>query len=306
MASIVMAYSSAHAPMMSANPESAQADMADRFFAGLREAEARAHAQKPDAVVMVSGEHFTNFFLDNLPQVSVGLGESHLGPVEKWLGIDRVQVPGEPGLAEAILAGTIERGHMPGLSHDLTVDHGFMTVYHSLSPNASLPLVPVIMNCTYEPLMTLRHCWNFGVALGQAIRAYDDVDRVLLVGAGGPSHFVGEPRVGDIDVEFDLWFLRNLELGCPSDLLDIGNAELMLAGNGTGEIRAWVTVAGAMSVEAGGVPTTTTAVAYEPIHEWINGMGVAVHEVNDRIISPAQSIFGAGGQWADSRFGVVS
>ncbi|GAA1721470.1 hypothetical protein [Propioniferax innocua] len=302
MADIVMAYSSAHAPMMSANPESAQPEMAERFFAGLHEAESRALALEPQAVVMVSGEHFTNFFLDNLPQVSVGLGETHLGPVEKWLGIDRVQVPGAPELAEHILAGTIARGHMPGLSHDLTVDHGFMTVYHSLSPDASLPLVPMIMNCTYEPLMTLRHCWNFGIALGQAIRAHDGLERVLLVGAGGPSHFVGEPRVGDIDIDFDLWFLRRLEQGCPPDLLDIGNEELMLAGNGTGEIRAWVTVAGAMSPEAGAPPITTTAVAYEPIHEWINGMGVAVHEVDGTIgDGPATSIFSADGRQGGTR-----
>lgn len=299
MAEIVMAYSSAHAPMMSANPESAPPDMAARFFGALAETKRRAEALDPQAVVIVSGEHFTNFFLDNLPQVSVGVGESHLGPVERWLGIDRVEVPGSPDLAQEILAGTIARGHMPGLSHRLTVDHGFMTVYNQLSPDASLPLVPIIMNCTYLPLMTLQHCWNFGVSLGQAIRNFTGLERVLLVGAGGPSHFVGEPRVGDIDVDFDLWFLRMLEQGCPPELLDIGNDELLLAGNGTGEIRAWVTVAGAMSQAAGAPETTTTALAYEPIYEWINGMGVAIHEIAGSA-EPTRSIFAPGGQYAEA------
>ncbi|WP_026927276.1 hypothetical protein [Granulicoccus phenolivorans] len=299
MADIVMAYSTAHAPMMSANPASAPDDMAARFFGALDVASAKAAALDPQAVVMVSGEHFSNFFIDNLPQVSVGVGETHLGPVEKWLGIDRVIVPGSPDLGQAILGGLIERQHMPGLSFKLTVDHGFMTVYNRLSPQSTLPLIPMIMNCTFPPLMTLRHCWNFGVSLGQAIRAFTGLERVLLVGAGGPSHFVGEPRVGDIDIDFDLWFLRMMEADCPDELLDIPNDELMLAGNGTGEIRAWVTVAGAMSPAAGGPPTKTTALAYEPIYEWINGMGVALHEVVGSAgpATPA-SIFAPGGQYA--------
>ena len=53
-----------------------------------------------------------------------------------------------------------------------------------------------------------------------------------------------------------------------SELLDIPNDELMEAGNGTGEVRAWAAVAGAMRGQAG------TVLSYEPIHEWINGMAV--------------------------------
>ena len=44
------------------------------------------------------------------------------------------------------------------------------------------------------------------------------------------------------------------------------------SGNGTGEVRAWVAVAGALK------GAKTTALAYEPIYEWINGMGVVIHE----------------------------
>ena len=272
MADIVTAFSSAHAPMMSADPGSAPKDMADRFFGALRQVEQRVTDSGAQALVMLSGEHFTNFFLDNLPQISVGLGVSHLGPVEKWLGIERVEVPGEPGLAHAILAGTMERGYQPALSHRLVIDHGFMTVYDKISPDATLKLVPIIMNCTTPPLMTLRQCYDFGVALGEAIRGYDGLQKVALCGAGALSHFVGEPRVGDIDEDFDRWFLRMLEQDCPDELLDIGNDELMLAGNGTGEVRAWVAVAGAMR------GAETRATAYEPIYEWINGMGVVTHE----------------------------
>lgn len=273
MAEIVMGFSSAHAPMMSADPKSAPADAAERFFGALQRVQDLVLSSGAQALVMLSGEHFTNFFLDNLPQISIGVGTSNLGPVEKWLGIDRVEVPGSPDLATAILAGTIERGFTPSLSHRLVIDHGFMTVYNEIAPKADLPLVPVVMNCTTPPLMTLQHCWDFGVAVGESIRAFDGLDKVAICGSGGLSHFVGEPRVGDIDEEFDRWFLRMLEADSPRELLDIGNDELMQAGNGTGEVRAWVSAAGAMA------GSKTTALAYEPIYEWINGMGVVLHEV---------------------------
>jgi hypothetical protein len=59
---------------------------------------------------MMSGEHFSNFFYDNLPQIVIGLGEGHVGPREKWLKVPEVLVPGEPGLASHLLAETIAAG----------------------------------------------------------------------------------------------------------------------------------------------------------------------------------------------------
>jgi hypothetical protein len=272
MADLVMAYSASHAPMMAADRESAPPDKAERFFGALDTVRERARAADVQAVVMISGEHFTNFFLKNLPQIAIGLGEGHQGPLEKWLKIPKTIVPGHPGLAMHLMEQTVAAGYQPALSYEMKADHGFMTVYYELDPTMQLPMVPIILNCTTPPLMTLRQSYDFGVALGDAIRSYEGLERVALVGGGGLSHFVGEPRVGDIDEEFDRWFLRQLEKDDLGDLLDVPNDELMEAGNGTGEVRAWVAVAGAMR---GG---KTTALAYEPIYEWINGMGVVLHE----------------------------
>ena len=69
MADIVMAYSASHAPMMAADRESAPREQADRFFGALQHVRERATKAEVEAVVMLSGEHFTNFFLDNLPQI---------------------------------------------------------------------------------------------------------------------------------------------------------------------------------------------------------------------------------------------
>jgi aromatic ring-opening dioxygenase catalytic subunit (LigB family) len=272
MADLVMAYCASHAPMMTADRESAPKEQGENFFGALETVRNRAKETGVQAVVMISGEHFTNFFLTNLPQIAIGLGDGHQGPLEKWLNIPKTIVPGHPDLAKHLLEETVAAGFQPALSYKLKADHGFMTVYYELDHDMQLPMVPIILNCTTPPLMTLRQSFDFGVALGDAIRSYTGLERVGLVGGGGLSHFVGEPRVGDIDEQFDRWFLKQLESGDLSELFDMPNEELAEAGNGTGEVRAWVAVAGA----ARGMRART--LAYEPIYPWINGMGVTIFE----------------------------
>ena len=42
----------------------------------------------------------------------------------------------------------------------VVLDHGFMTGYHELDPEMELPVVPIVLNCTVPPLMTLRQTVN--------------------------------------------------------------------------------------------------------------------------------------------------
>jgi hypothetical protein len=80
MAEIALAYCSSHAPMMAAARDSAPADQADRFFAALGRIRDEARRADVQACVVFSNEHFTNFFLENFPQICVGLGERNWGP----------------------------------------------------------------------------------------------------------------------------------------------------------------------------------------------------------------------------------
>jgi len=96
-----MAYSASHAPMMSADKESAPPDQAERFFGALAKVADQSAATRPQAIVFMTGEHFTNFFLQNLPQIAIGLGEGHQGPLEKWLKIPKTIVPGQSRVGRA-------------------------------------------------------------------------------------------------------------------------------------------------------------------------------------------------------------
>ena len=48
-----------------------------------------------------------------------------------------------------------------------------MTVYYELDQTMELPIVPIMLNCTTPPLMTLRQCYEFGKAWVTRIRSYD-------------------------------------------------------------------------------------------------------------------------------------
>lgn len=270
MAELIGVVASAHAPMMNAAPDAAPPAQRAAFFEGWSALRASIQAQQPDVVVIVSNEHFTNFFLDGFPATCIGLGEYHEGPVEPWLGIPRSRVVGHPELARHLLDRCILNGHEPAFSHRLALDHGIVTVHRQLDPPGTLPLVPVIQNCAVAPMPTLRRCYELGIVLGAAIRSWASDERVLLMGAGGLSHSVGTPEVGDIDEEFDRWFLGCLERGDIEAVLDVPDDELALAGNGAHEIRSWLTAAGAAA------PARARTLVYEPIRPWITGMGVAV------------------------------
>ncbi len=274
MAEIVLAYCSSHAPMMSSQREAASEEQRKYFFGALDFFKQEAVDRGVQAVVVLSNEHYTNFFLENFPQYCIGLGEKNWGPTEEWLPIDKVWIPGHPGLANHIAQYTLDHGFDPAFSHLLELDHGIMTVYFELDNDMKLPLVPIVQNCAVPPLVPVRRAYEFGKALGDAIRSYDGLERVAVVGAGGLSHWIGNPRVGDINEEFDRWFLEVLESGDLEQVLDMPNEEIELAGNGNHVMRSWLAVAGAVSA----TQPKATKLAYEAVYPWITGMAVAQWE----------------------------
>lgn len=274
MADLVLAACASHAPMMASARDAAPAHQRKAFFSAMEHLREEIEARRVTTMIVVSNEHFTNFFLECFPQLCVGVGEVNTGPAEPWLGIPQGPVLGNPDLALQLTTALLGVGFDPAFSHRLDMDHGIMTVYQELDPARNARLVPIVQNCAVKPMSPLSRSWELGMALRQAIEEYPGEERVALIGAGGLSHWVGVPRVGDIDEDFDRWFLAHLEGGTVPTILDLSDSEIDLAGNGAHEIRSWVAVAAAAS------PTHASVLAYEPIAEWITGMGVVEFALN--------------------------
>jgi 2,3-dihydroxyphenylpropionate 1,2-dioxygenase len=301
MSEIVGFVGMSHSPFATLLPPAGPDAPGARFLgdsARVREAVARL---APDAVVVVGPDHFHGNFYDVMPPFILGVEEAvGFGDYGSTPG----PLPVATELAWSVYQGLTGAGFDLALSYSLTVDHGIVQGYEMVTGTA-VPLVPLVVNTAAPPLPTLERCVALGRALGAALAA-GPAGRVLVVASGGLSHWlpsndprdpsvVGEkrdslihgrqdaqafaaarePKVramgGDPDARvndaWDRWFLDRLTAGDLDAITELGHDGLEKeAGTGGHEIRAWLV--GAAAVAA---PLRWTS--YEPVPEWITGMG---------------------------------
>ena len=76
---IVYACAASHAPGIRAWTEACPLDQRERLFAGFEEIKAGLTAAKPDVVILLTSEHWANFF-EHHGAFCIGRGESFEGP----------------------------------------------------------------------------------------------------------------------------------------------------------------------------------------------------------------------------------
>src|SRR5437016_5287019 len=101
MASLVGAFAASHGPLIIREWERVPPDQRQRMSAAYRELGRRLTAARPDVLIVVSPDHWSNFFLDNYPAVCIGVGASNEGPPEPWMkAFAHRDIAGDPGLAD--------------------------------------------------------------------------------------------------------------------------------------------------------------------------------------------------------------
>jgi 2,3-dihydroxyphenylpropionate 1,2-dioxygenase len=304
MSEIIGLVGMSHSPFATMLPPQDPSEPGGKFLAdAARVAEAVAQLA-PDAIVVVGPDHFHANFYDVMPPFVLG--------VEKAIGFGDFgsrcgPLPVATQLAWSIRDELARAGFDVSLSYSLTVDHGVVQSYEMVSGGTEIPLVPLVVNTAAPPLPSMERCVLLGTALGSAIRGSEFAGRVLVVASGGLSHWLppNDPRdpsvVGDrreavihgrkdtlafaaareqrvramggdpnarVNAAWDGWFLKQLttaDLAPITALRDEGLEEN--AGSGGHEIRTWLI--GLAAVEEPFVWTS-----YEPVPEWITGMGI--------------------------------
>lgn len=274
MGRIVAAGCVSHSPGLTGFPQRAEPGAARRVLDAFAQLKASLAAARPDAVVMISAEHFTNLFLDNLPTFAVGTASGYDLPANQafssFLDIDAHPYPGQANLGEAMYRGLLARDFDPALvAGGYGFDEGFAVPLTLLTEGFAPPVVPLVLNAVHEPYPSLRRCYALGTALAEAVADQHHAERVALMGTGGLSHWVGLPQAGEIDRDFDQRILDALVAGRGEQLCDLSDKEIEAAGNGAHEIRAWLAVAGAVGT------APFEVLAYEPVPAWLTGTCVA-------------------------------
>ena len=252
-------------------------DRSGRAFAALRE---QIEAYRPDAIIFVGDDQGELYDDSNMPALAVFAGDevwgtAHPPDMQEDLALSRITVPVHGELARLIIDGLLERDFDPAVSSvqngigpkaERGISHMVSFPAPSLMPELDIPIVPIFINEYFPPMLSARRCWNLGVALAQILE--DRPERVAIYASGGLSHDPAGPRSGWIDEPLDRWVLERIEKNEGEALTSLFTFDSDTMRGGTGEIRAWITAAGACRW-AGKV------LDYMPIHHAKTGVGFA-------------------------------
>ena len=275
MARIVAAYAASHAPLILSAPEAAPDEQRRNLYDAFGRLREDFQRTRPEALIVFANDHFTNLFFDRVPPFMVGIADDHVGPVEDWLGVEKRRVPGAPALGRWLVEYGSEQGVDLAFSEEVRLDHGIIVGLEFLDPSGQVPVLPIVQNCSIDPMPSPRRCYELGRFLRRALEAYEGINRVALLGQGGLSHWVGMARMGEINDAWDRHVLDLFARGEGAQIAAWSREQIEEAGNGAHEIRSWLTLAGAMEGHRAEV------LAYEPVSAWVTGMGVMRYTTSD-------------------------
>jgi protocatechuate 4,5-dioxygenase beta chain len=236
---------------------------------------------RPDALIMV-GDDQGEMFDPAVGMPTIGLylaAESSGTQALDFLGSDapeeRVVLRTHQGLSdflarELMHAGfdlTCMRQFRPLGRPERGLGHAFTRPAPKLMPNLDIPVVIIFLNAYFPPLPSAQRCFALGRALRELLQ--ERPERVAIYGSGGLSHDPTGPRAGWIDQPLDRFVLESLAAGKPERLLGLYTFDSEAVQGGTGEIRSWITVAGAFP------DCKATVVDYIPAYRAYTGLGFA-------------------------------
>ncbi len=253
-------------------------------FATLAEELQRA---RPDVVVIVGDDQTEVFSNACVPALAVFIGESASGTTSiSWIGEKRednhIRFRCHPDLGRGLVGALLEQGFDPAYMEELKplgrpeagLGHAYTRIGKVMGlADRGLPMLPVFVNAYHPPLPSATRCY----ALGEAMRDFFDArpERVVLYGSGGLSHCPVGPRAGWVDEPLDRWVLERISRGEGEQLKNLFTFDSDTLRSGTGEIRSWITVAGAFGGASG------TVVDYIPARHAVTGLGFAYWRTSD-------------------------
>jgi len=222
-------------------------------------------------VIVVGADHYVLFGPGCLPSYLIGTGDVS-GPYERFPGIAQGEIPNNRALARHIAQHGREHGFDWAVAKSLRVDHSIGVPARLCAlPNSSvMGVVPVYLASGVEPLIPMRRAHALGGHIRAAVAAWDADERVVVIGSGGISHWVGLPEMGKVNPEFDRWVLDCVQRGDPEPMLRLTDEQVFAqGGNGAYEIRNFLCMMGALPGRKGRL------IAYEHGPEWVSGLGFA-------------------------------
>lgn len=222
----------------------------------------------PDVLVLVGDDQNENIRDNVMPAFTVYVGDAFEASVSlnyfnEPKSANRTAYRGDRALAQNLVESLMEEGFDPAYARRLSFEgglgHAFARVLKFLTPEAQVPVVPIMVNTYYPPAPSAARCVAFGRALAGALAAFPDKRKAVVIGSGGLSHtLIDESLDGRI-----LTAMKANDLAC----LSAQSSSSLTAG--TSEIRNWIVTAAAADRPA-------TLVDYVPCYRLPTGIGCAM------------------------------
>jgi hypothetical protein len=171
--------------------------------------------------------------------------------VANWARVPEREMvlPGAAPLAMQVVRSAVADGFDVSVSDrfaerkgaETGIGHAFGFFYHRLMNDfgdmPTLSTLPIFINTFFQPNQPpLRRVYDFGRAVGRAIRSWSEPVRVSIAASGGFSHFV-------IDEALDK---RLLDAIAHRDVGTILSIPESIFQSGTSEIKNWIAAMGAL------------------------------------------------------------
>lgn len=241
----MIAAATIHAPYITGWPERAEPEHREATMAGFAAMGKALRDDDIDTLLVVTSEHIVNLQPRLAAPFLIGMGDVHRAFPEPHFKLPGDSIPGDSALASEIVDGLYRDGFDIAHSSDLVLDHGTTLPLALMELCPAIAVVPIIINSIFPPLPSLPRCRVLGELLASLIERSNLGRRVGLLATGGISHTVGAPGVDANDPEFDASVIDALLAGDIDFVAGLDNGRLDAAGNGTHEIRNWLTVAAA-------------------------------------------------------------
>jgi protocatechuate 4,5-dioxygenase beta chain len=273
MGKIVGGFWMPHDPVMFVAPEAPSELVREKIWGAFSLCAQRLVALEPTSIIIVGSDHFILFGPHCLPKYVIGTGDLD-GPVESLPGLTRGVISNHPRLAEHIVTDGERYGIDWTVARSFTVDHSFSIPHQLVVQPAeqilghTLPCIPVYLACGADPYISLPRAAQLGQQIQQAVASFAADERVVIIGSGGISHWVGTAEMGLVSEDFDREILAFGVEGNIAGLTAYTDEEIIQrAGNGAMEIRNFACALAAVPGAYGEV------LAYEPVPEWVTGLG---------------------------------
>ncbi len=248
MGKIVLGLAAPHNPNITSRPGSMTDEQKHQLFSSFDRLRRSLSEASPDALLILTTDHMTNFFYHNNPMFCLAVSDTCTGPAPKEipeLCVPRSTLKVDTSLAKGLLHFGIEHEIDFSYSEEMVLDHAYMVPLSFVTPQMDLPIVPLHIGSLLPPSPTARRCYKIGQQIGEFVRNHYD-GKVAVLASGSIYSDVGGPTMGAVDTRFDMEFLDLVKNADAEQIVHKATHQYLEKAGVANDIRAWITLLGVL------------------------------------------------------------